>query len=407
MASTQSQITLGTFHSNTQMISEVSSILQKGRISYGPYSAEFEQDFANFCDCYYGVISNSGTSSLVVAIQALAELHKWQPEAEIIAPALTFVASINSIISSGFQPTLVDVSKRNGYTIDPDLIEEAITDKTVAIMPVHLFGLPCDMGKIMDIAKKHGLAIIEDCCEAFGAKYLMDKTKFRRVGSFGDVGCFSTYVGHHIVTGVGGMATTNDKRLAQLMRSLVNHGINVDNLPVGERYDPGHLGREFIFDRIGHSFRVTEIDAAIGLSQLSGASGMIAKRLQNRNVLKHYLKNLDKIHIPSNDSGIDKLDSPMVVPIVTMDGTPSSEIMDFIRKEGIECRTMMPLTNQPCYDFDEGKYPVAKYVNEHGFYVGCHQNLTSSNMATISMWVDEFFAKKENYRIGYETIINQ
>src|SRR3712207_6174410 len=178
----------------------------------------FEQEFAELHGCRFGVMSNSGTSSLQVALQALKERHGWEDGDEVIVPAVTFVATSNIVLHNRMTPVFVDVLP-DTYNIDPARIEARITERTRAIVPVHLFGLPADMDPILELARAHDLKVIEDSCEAMFATY-----RGRPVGSFGDVACFSTYVAHFLVTGVGGLGTTNDGELAVAMRSLINHG---------------------------------------------------------------------------------------------------------------------------------------------------------------------------------------
>ena len=153
-----------------------------------------------------------------IAIAALKEANHWEDGDEIIVPALTFIATSNTIIQNNLKPVFVDV-ENGSFNIDPKKIEDKVTNKTRAILPVHLLGLPADMTPIMQIAKRHGFKVIEDSCETMFARY-----KGKSVGSFGDIGCFSTYVAHYIVTGVGGLNVTNNPKLATIMRSLANHG---------------------------------------------------------------------------------------------------------------------------------------------------------------------------------------
>lgn len=377
------KVTLGYFAQTTAMTRRVSYVMQSGRLSYGTESREFEKRFADYCDCDYGVISNSGTSALLVALEAMAETYGWSDLDEVIVPSLTFVATVNAVIHCNLQAILVDVDPRT-YNIDPFQVEAAITDKTKAIIPVHLFGGPADMESILDIANRYDLRVVEDCCEAFGAQIGEN-----RVGSFGDIGCFSTYVGHHIVTGVGGMCTTNDPNLAAKMRSFVNHGIDVSELPAGERYEPSHLSRKFLFTSIGHSFRVTELEAAIGIEQLNMADNMLARRADNASYLSERLAVYPALQLPQVHASHYN-HSYMVYPIVSLGGR-RDELMSFLRKNGIECRTMVPLTNQPCYDLNEDDWPNAQFINHNGLYVGCHERLNKKDLDYLADTILKFF----------------
>lgn len=377
------QVTLGTWQSTPQIEDAVSSVLRSGRLSYGPVSQAYEQRFASMHDCAYGVVSNSGTSSLVVALQALKQLHGWQDGDGVIVPALTFVASVNAILHNRLTPVLVDV---NPYTfnIEPTSIERVVTLRTRCIMPVHLFGQPASMITIKGVASQYNLRIVEDSCEA-----VLARLNATSVGSWGDVGCFSTYAAHHLVTGVGGMATTNNPDLARLMRSLVNHGIDLTELPNGENYDPSFLARKFRFTSIGHSFRMTELEAAIGLAQLDDLPAHIEQRRKNAEYLTAGLTDLDGC-LQTQATLFGCTHSWMVFPIVLRYGS-KWPVMRHLQAHGIECREMVPLTNQPCYNFNESDYPVAQNINERGFYVGCHQGLTTEHLDHIISTLQDYF----------------
>lgn len=377
------QVTLGTWQSTPQIENAIVSVLRSGRLSYGPISRSYERSFASMHDCDYGVVSNSGTSSLVVALQALKQMHGWQDGDEVIVPALTFVASVNAILHNRLTPVLVDVNPHT-FNIETVRIPAAITDRTRCIMPVHLFGQPASVAVINNIAHYHNLAVIEDSCEAALASYIG-----RKVGSWGDVGCFSTYAAHHLVTGVGGMATTNNPDLAKLMRSLVNHGIDLTELPNGENYDPSFLARKFRFTSVGHSFRMTELEAAIGLAQLDDLPVHIEQRRKNADYLITGLADLDKcLQVQATLFGA--YHSWMVFPIILRYGS-KWPVMRYLQQHGIECREMVPLTNQPCYNFNEADYPVSKSINERGFYVGCHQGLTTEHLDYVIDVMKDYF----------------
>lgn len=365
------QVTLGTYTTTPAIRAAVSAVLDSGRLSYGPVSRQYEQRFAEMHGCGYGVVSNSGTSSLVVALQALKELHGWRDGDEVIVPALTFVATVNAVLHNRLTPVLVDIDPLT-FNIDTDLIGDAITNRTRCIMPVHLFGQPANMAMVRGLAKIYNLSVIEDSCETMLATFAGHP-----VGSLGDIGCFSTYTAHLLVTGVGGMATTNNPDYAQTMRSLVNHGIDLTELPNGQEYDPTFLARKFRFVRAGHSFRMTELEAAIGLAQLDDLPCMIEKRRANGEYLRTALKQHELFtQMPEQNT----THSWMVFPMVLNEHLSKWDMMRHLQARGIECREMLPLTSQPCYGFDETAYPVAAWVNRCGLYVGCHQDLTGEQL---------------------------
>ena len=384
-------VTLGYFKETEAIKRHVMMVLNSGRLSYGPTSRMFEKRLRKTVGVENVILCNSGTSALVVAFQALKELNNWPDGAEVVCPALTFVATINALLHCRLTPVLADIDERT-YNLSPREAERAITERTVALLPVHLFGHPADMLAMKDLAYKYDLKIVEDCCEAFGAKF-----NNRRVGSIGDVGCFSTYVGHHIVTGVGGFCTTNEPILGGRIRSLVNHGIDTSELPTGDHYETTHLSRVFRFTSIGHSYRITELEAAIGYEQIETWPEALEARIRNAEILSQGLAGIPGIRIPQEpwiDTG--SVHSYMVYPIVTSN-VPSVEVIAALKEAKIESRFMMPLTNQPCYApyFYEDRFPIAKHINYHGFYVGCHEGLAKSELVHIIDTLKEFFDERQ------------
>src|SRR3989344_5963540 len=196
----------------------VRKALDDNRLSYGKFTEKFETEFAKIHNRKFAILSNSGTSGLQVAVHALKETNNWDDGDEILVPAITFIATSNVVLHNNLKPVFVDV-EQDYYCINPLKIEEKITPKTRAIMPVHLFGQSSDMKPILKIAKKYNLKVIEDSCEAMFVKY-----RNKPVGSYGDISVFSTYVAHIIVTGVGGIVTTDDESLASMIKSLMFHG---------------------------------------------------------------------------------------------------------------------------------------------------------------------------------------
>lgn len=380
------QIGLGTFRPNPQSFTMVNQVLRSGRLSYGPMSQEFEKRFAALHGCKYGVLSNSGTSSLLVALQALKELHGWQDGDEVIVPAVTFVATVNVVLQLRLKPVLADVEP-NYYGINPSKMARATTRKTRCIMPVHTFGQPCDMIGVQDWGEINRLKIIEDSCEAMLVKHCN-----LPVGSFGDIACFSTYIAHLLVTGVGGIATTNNPDYALCMRSLINHGIDLTELPNGEDYDPSWLARKFTFTRIGHSFRLTELEAALGLAQLDDLADIIKKRQDNAEYLLGGLQDLeDKLQLPNVRPNTTH--SFMMFPLVCLREGDRDKMIRHLNENGIGTRLMLPLVSQPCYKglWRPEDYPVAQWIDKNGLYTSCHQGLTRADLDYMIDKIWEFY----------------
>ncbi len=232
----------------------VMEVLDSGMLAQGPRTAKFEERFAQVCGVKHAIATTSGTTALHIALLA----NEIGTGDEVITTPFTFIASANSILFAGAKPVFVDIDE-NTFNIDPALIEKAITPRTKAIMPVHLYGYVCDMDALQAIADKHHLKIIEDACQAVGATYGK-----KTAGSFG-TGCFSLYATKNVMSGEGGMITTNDDALAEKCRMLRNHGMK----------------RRYYHDMLGFNFRMTDLCAAIGLAQLDRLEDFTARRRAN------------------------------------------------------------------------------------------------------------------------------
>ncbi|MFY9462607.1 MAG: DegT/DnrJ/EryC1/StrS family aminotransferase [Candidatus Sungiibacteriota bacterium] len=376
----------------------VNRVLDSGRISYGPMLRQFEEKFARLCERKFAISANSGTSALQVALHALKEKDDWRDGDEVIVPAITFVATSNVVMQNGLKPVFVDVDPRT-YHLDPAKIEAAITPHTRAIMPVHLFGMSCDMDPIMAIARKHKLRVVEDSCEAVGVRY-----KGRPVGVLGDIACFSTYMAHLITTGVGGLALTNDADLAVRMKSLVNHGR--DSIYVSMDDDKGLKGKarfevvskRFSFTSIGYSYRMTELEGALGIAELKTLKKNIKLRQRYATYLLRGMKQYERfLQLPWRPS--DREHAYMMFTMIIKDPRiMRDELVAFLEDWNVETRYMMPVINQPVYvnmfgDL-ESKYPVAANINHHGFYIGCHPEMDKKHLDYILAVFAAFFKKK-------------
>jgi dTDP-4-amino-4,6-dideoxygalactose transaminase len=232
----------------------VMEVLDSGMLAQGPRTAKFEERFAQLCGVKHAVATSSGTTALHVALLA----NGIGPGDEVITTPFTFIASANSILFAGARPVFVDIDP-DTFTIDPLEVERAITPRTKAILPVHLYGYVCDMDALQSIANQHGLKIIEDACQAVGATY-----KGKAAGSFG-TGAFSLYATKNVMSGEGGMITTDDDAVAEACRMIRNHGMK----------------RRYYHDMLGFNFRMTDLCAAIGLVQLGRFDEFTTKRRRN------------------------------------------------------------------------------------------------------------------------------
>lgn len=389
------QIGVGGFEFGVAERRYIEQVLDSNRLSYGPMTQRFEREFAEPHGCKHGLFCNSGTSALHMAVAVLKERGGWQDDDEVLVPAITFIATSNVVLHCRLKPVFVDV-ERDTYNMDPAEIEARITPRTRAIIPVHLFGQPAGMTGIMDVARKHGLAVVEDSAETMFAEY-----KGQPVGSFGDIGCFSTYVAHVLVTGVGGFATTNDDELATMLRSWMNHGrdpgytmIDDDKNKRGDELR-GIVNRRFRFVRLGHSFRATELEAAIGLGQLEQAHAFLDRR---RAIARRYTEGLadlsDRLQLPICRD--DRTHSYMMYAIVLRD-EPKWDLVHYLEEQHVETREMMPLLDQSIYrdmfgDIED-EYPIAKWINKSGLYIGCHPFLSDNDVDHVIEHIHAFFRR--------------
>lgn len=312
----------------------------------------------------------------------------------MIVPAVTFVATANVVLHNNLMPVFVDV-EWGRYGLDPALIEAAITPRTRAIIPVHLFGQPCDIGPIVEIARRHDLRVIEDSCETMYATY-----GGQSVGSFGDASAFSTYAAHVLVTGIGGLACSNKPEVAQLMRSLLNHGRDGIYIAIDDDHVEGDalnevVARRFRFEQIGHSFRATEMEAALGVVQLKDAAVLVSKRRAIAARLTEGLGRFDgRLILPTIQR--DSEHSFMMYSIVTGADVDRDALTLHLEHHGIETRQMMPLTNQPVYERLwpglEARYPVAREVNRRGFYIGSHPAMSTDHADYVVEVIGDYFA---------------
>lgn len=374
----------------------VAQVLDSTRLTYGPMTRRFEREFSRIHGRRFAIFMNSGTSALQVALHALRAAHGWSDGDEVLVPALTFVASSNVVIQNRMRPVFVDVDPLY-YEIDPERIEERVTPRTRAIMPVHLFGQPCDMDPIMDVVSRHGLRVLEDSCETMYARY-----KGRVTGSWGDLSCFSTYVAHLLVTGVGGFATTDDPELGVRIRSLANHGRDSIYVSIDDDDDPSAPGffeivdRRFHFVDIGYSYRATELEAAIGLAQLERWRTDIAARKRNARLLDEHLGRFGEyLQLPQVRPGTEHVF--MMYPLVVRLPVDRDDLVHHLESRGVETRPLMPLLSQPVYLRTFGdlrpQYPIATHIEENGFYIGCHPRLSPDDMAYVAEVFASYFAR--------------
>lgn len=374
------RIPVGHVKPTDEMAKGVLDVLASGWFSPGPKVAEFEEKFAQAHGVKHAILVNSGTDALRISLAALKEHYGWADGDEVVVPALTFVATVNTVLQVGLKPVFFDVDEHTFLCEGTGWIN-AITDRTRALIPVHLFGLPCDMPFITDVARRRGIRVIEDSCEAMGVGLAQGK-----VGSFGDFGCFSTYSCHLIVTGVGGIITTNDDELCSLARSFANHGRDPFFLggKTGEGKDPAELiKRRFTYYFPGYSARVSEFEAAVGIPQIAELPRTIAARSKIADEIK---TSLPREFFQTQTHPFTRTHAHMMFPVVLREPSIDRDAYCLcLEQAGIETRPLMPLLTQPVYqamwpNLNE-KFPVASRLSKRGFYVGCHPGMDSRDAA--------------------------
>lgn len=289
--------------------------------SRGKYIDRFEEEFSNYCGVEHGVATSNGTVAIHLALLALG----IKEGDEVIVPDLTFAATINAVLYIKAIPVIVDIDP-DSWTICLKEIEKAITSKTKAIIPVHVYGQPCEMDQIMDIAKKHNLKVIEDCAEAHGAEF-----NGRRVGSFGDISTFSFFANKIITTGEGGMCVTNDSALDMQMRKLRDHGMNKE--------------KRYWHDEIGFNYRMTNLQAAIGCAQIEQID-QILKR--NNQIEEDYINFLSDLNLFDWQKTFDN--RKKVVWLMCCTTNKREEVMKALSSNNIDVRPFFYcLSEMPIY----------------------------------------------------------
>ena len=334
--------------------------------SEGPFVQDFEQKFARLCGRKHAVSVSSGSAALEIAVHALG-IKKGD---EVILPTFTIISCVAPLIRIGAIPVLVDADPLT-WNMDVSQIEQRITSRTIAIMAVHIYGLPVDMDPLLRLANKHGLLVIEDAAEAHGLLY-----KDKICGSLGDISTFSFYPNKLITTGEGGMVVTDDDRIAEKCRSLRNLCFQKN--------------KRFIHEELGWNFRMTNIQAAVGLAQIERLDEFIKKKRSMGQKYTTLLKGLDNIQLPLKETNYSKniywiyglvLDENYLVNADT--------IMKKLRNCGIGTRPFFwPMHNQPIIKklglFKTNAFPVSERIAKKGFYIPSGLGLTTSEINRVS-----------------------
>jgi perosamine synthetase len=343
----------------------VTEVLDSGLVAQGPKVLEFEKQFAEYLGTNHAVAASSGTTAIHLALLAVG----IQPGDEVITTPFTFIATATPILFCGATPVFVDIDPKT-FNIDPLKIEAAITEKTKAIIPVHLYGQPAAMDHINEIAEAHELWVIEDACQAHGAEY-----HGKKVGGLGDCGCFSFYPTKNMTSGEGGMVTTNDSELAEKLTLLRNHGQS-------KRYD---------YHMVGYNFRMTDLAAAIGIVQLSKLENGTQKRIHNAQRLTEGLEGV--VEVPYVTPDVRHVYHQYTIKQNSRDG-----LKDALENAGIGSGIYYP---KPLHQFsvfqeyfpDGFSIPIAEEVAKEVLSLPVHPLVTDENVDKIVEEIKKFISQ--------------
>jgi len=365
----------------TKDIEGVAEVLRSPRLSLGPKLAEFERKVADYVGCKYGVAVNSGTSALHLIVRALG-IGEGD---EVITTPFSFVASANCLLYERAKPVFVDIDPHT-LNINCDLIEAAITSRTRAVLAVDVFGHPADWSRLREIAGKHNLALIEDSCEALGARYRLPDGRWAMAGSLAEASAFGFYPNKQITTGEGGMIVTDREDIAQLCRSMRNQG---------RAEDAGWLHHV----RLGYNYRLSDINSALGLAQMKRIEEILAARRQVAAWYHELLADLREVKTPRPGPDVEISWFVYVIQLAEAFGQEDRDsILQALRARGIGCgHYFPPIHLQPLYrelfGYREGDFPVTESVSSRTIALPFFNQLTRDQVEGVASALKESLAR--------------
>lgn len=340
----------------------IREVLDSGMLAYGQVVKDFEKEYADYLGVAHAKAVANGTAALDVALKSL-DVGKGD---EVITTPFSFIASSNCILFQGAKPVFSDIDEST-YNLDPDGVLEKINDKTKAILLVHLFGQPADMGPFKDIAEDHDIRLVEDACQSHGAEYEGEK-----VGGIGDIGTFSFYPTKNMTTSEGGMVTTNDENFAEKSHLIRDHG----------------QSEKYTHDILGYNLRMTNISAAIGRSQLKNLDHWNEKRIKNAEMFTQGIKDIDGLTPPTVKNNVKHVFHQYVIRVEDGYSLDRQELMAKLREDGIGSAVHYPVTipEQPLYKdngYSSDEYPISKEAAKRVLSLPVHPSVTSEDVKTI------------------------
>jgi CDP-6-deoxy-D-xylo-4-hexulose-3-dehydrase len=386
----------GRFFDETELQTLVESALDFWLTS-GRFAEEFEREFSAFTGLRHAILVNSGSSANLLAVSALMSKslgrRRLSPGDEVITVSAGFPTTVGPIIQNGLTPVFVDIALPS-YNADPDLVERAVTDKTRAVILAHTLGNPFNLDRIKATADRHGLWLIEDCCDALGSEY-----RGRKVGAFGDIATFSFYPAHHITMGEGGCVSTDDAVLKTVLKSLRDWGRDCwcdpghDNT-CGKRFDglygelPAGYDHKYVYSHFGYNLKITDMQAAVGVAQLKKLPLFIERRKKNWLALREGLSGLEEFFIlPEPEAGSDPSWFGFLLTVRDNAGFTRERLVRFLEAGGIQTRMLFAgnMVKQPCFDEMRkvgtgfrvcGNLTVTDKVMNDTFWIGVYPGLT-------------------------------
>ncbi len=349
-------------------IDAVNQVLRSGILAQGSKVAQLEADFADYCGTKYAAAVSSGTAALHAALYAVGV----KTGDEVVTTPFSFIATINPILFQGAKPVLVDIDPKT-YNIDVKKLEKAITSKTKAIMPVHLYGQPCDYAALSEIAKQHDLSVIEDACQAVGASH-----DTRKTGSLGDLGCFSLYATKNIMCGEGGVVTSDNEAYIMAIKRFRQHG----------------MAGPYEYADIGYNYRLTDLQAAIAVEQLKKVDEFTAKRQRNAKLLNEGLHDIPNIVLPVTWPGRTHVYHQYTIRLTEGFSLTREQFVEQLKERGIGSGIYYPkplhlYPHIAKFGYRPGDFPEAEQAGRQVLSLPVHPKVTESDIQKIVSTIRE------------------
>ena len=368
-------------------------------VSMGAKVKKFEEQFSKYIGCKNGIMVNSGSSANLIALSVLTNPLMESPIEKgsfIITPSVTWATTVSPIVNVGCKPLFVDVDL-DTFCVNPKTIDDAINSEVSCILPVHLMGNPCDMKKISKTANENNLYVVEDCCEAHGAK--IDE---KNVGSFGDISTFSFFMSHHITTIEGGMLVTNNDKVADIAKMLRAFGWTreLENKEkINSRYP--EIDPRFLFANLGYNLRPTEIQGAFGLNQIKKLDEFIKIRRENARYWNDRLSKFEKYFILPKRNLENHVYFGYAITIKENSHFKRKELVEFLESKKIETRPIMAgnYVEQPASKLfiwkKSGNLTNSELIMKNSFFIGNHHEIGNNEREYVADMFDEFLSKYE------------